>query len=589
MPNTSYYLYQKWEQRGEQDWIPAFPNEYSIDGDGTMPLSAKTINDPACGYIPPSEPIYRWVNIDPSIDWVCDEEPVSPTPTFDGKFKATYTGGITYSAECDSNTTITFYDAHPSGYEYSSMTSVIIGNCATEIATFAFSGCSNLSSVTFSDTVTNTGIWAFTGCTNLTSVSIGSGMEYIDQQSFANCVSLSSVTIPDNVRGISAGAFSGCSNLQSVTVKRTIPPSITFMSGNWSAFDDTNNCPIYVPSGSVDTYKSEEGWSDYASRIQAIPASMATYSKYYKQQKQVSYDNGNTWGNLNEYRKGELIESYSTDCGYIGQLERWINTGTTCEGYDKYYIQVKEISDDGVNWTRTSDTQLGSIIEHNSTDCGYVTPIKWIATYSDSASYSAACNFSTTLTSGETKGNGYNFDLMTSAVVGDCVTKIGQGAFYQNCNTLTSVTLSDSVTVIDENAFFNCDSLTSINIPSGVTTIGDFSFAFCTRLPSITISNGVTNIGTQAFGSCYSFTSITIPSSVTSIGHWAFYECSGLTSITCLATTPPSAVTFPYVPWEAFDSTNDCPIYVPAESVEAYKSATNWSTYASRIQAIPSV
>lgn len=67
---TSYYLYQKYEKRGEQDWIPVYPNTYSIDGDGTMPLSAKTENDPACGYVP-VEPIYRWFEA-PSTDYVCN-------------------------------------------------------------------------------------------------------------------------------------------------------------------------------------------------------------------------------------------------------------------------------------------------------------------------------------------------------------------------------------------------------------------------------------------------------------------------------------------------------------------------------------
>jgi len=37
----------------------------------------------------------------------------------------------------------------------------------------------------------------------------------------------------------------------------------------------------------------------------------------------------------------------------------------------------------------------------------------------------------------------------------------------------------------------------------------------------------------------------------------------------------------------AFNSTNDCPIYVPSESVEVYKAADNWSSLSSRIQAIP--
>ena len=70
---TSYYLYQKYEKRGEQDWIPVYPNVWSIDGDGTMPISAKTENDPACGYVPPVEPIYRWVNMNISTNWICDD------------------------------------------------------------------------------------------------------------------------------------------------------------------------------------------------------------------------------------------------------------------------------------------------------------------------------------------------------------------------------------------------------------------------------------------------------------------------------------------------------------------------------------
>ena len=78
-----------------------------------------------------------------------------------------------------------------------------------------------------------------------------------------------------------------------------------------------------------------------------------------------------------------------------------------------------------------------------------------------------------------------------------------------------------------------------------------------------------------------SLTSVTIPSGVTSIGVAAFNGCRGLTSVTVNATTPPTLGKY------VFTSTNNYPIYVPSESVNAYKAATNWSTYASRIQAIP--
>lgn len=101
-------------------------------------------------------------------------------------------------------------------------------------------------------------------------------------------------------------------------------------------------------------------------------------------------------------------------------------------------------------------------------------------------------------------------------------------------------------------------------------------------LKSINIPNGTTSIGNNAFQST-GLTSVTIPNSVTSIGGASFYGCSSLTSVTILATTPPTLVNA-----NAFKNTNNCPIYVPAESVNLYKNATNWSSLASRIQAIPS-
>jgi hypothetical protein len=58
-----------------------------------------------------------------------------------------------------------------------------------------------------------------------------------------------------------------CSGLTSIIVNATTPPKLS----NSNAFNNTNDCPIYVPSGSVNTYKSASGWSTYASRIQAIP------------------------------------------------------------------------------------------------------------------------------------------------------------------------------------------------------------------------------------------------------------------------------------------------------------------------------
>ena len=116
-------------------------------------------------------------------------------------------------------------------------------------------------------------------------------------------------------------------------------------------------------------------------------------------------------------------------------------------------------------------------------------------------------------------------------IKGVTVTSIGNSAF-DNCRSLTSMTIPDSVTSIGDSAFRYCTSLTSVTIPDSVTSIGDLAFQYCTSLTSVTIPDSVTSIGGRAFDGCRSLTSVAIPDGVTSIGHGAFYNCTSLTSVT---------------------------------------------------------
>ena len=120
--------------------------------------------------------------------------------------------------------------------------------------------------------------------------------------------------------------------------------------------------------------------------------------------------------------------------------------------------------------------------------------------------------------------------------------------------------------------------LTEYTIPNDVTSIGEFAFFGCSGLTSITIPDSVTSIRYKAFSAC-SLTSITIPDSVTSIGSYAFAYCSSLTSIYCKPTTPPTG------DWDMFyNNASGRKIYVPRNSVDAYKSAKYWSNYADYIE-----
>lgn len=408
----------------------------------------------------------------------------------------------------------------------SGLTSVTLSNSLTSIGNYVFYGCSGLTSigsvgsgasVEIPNSVTSIGTQAFSYCAGLTSIDIPNSVTSIDNGAFSYCSSLTSVNIPNSVTSIGYLVFHDCSGLTSVTVNATTPPTLGV-----DAFDNTNNCPIYVPCESVDLYKTAENWSAYADRIHRIEP-----------------------------------------CYYY----RWVTMDVTvdyyCEGTTKYYKQKKQVSyDDGQTWQDVTppEYQKGGAAEQQSTDCGYIPPTptnkKLVATYSDSITNEVECNSSSELTSGETKPSGYEYTAMTSAAIGDCVTSIGERAF-SGCTSLASIVISDSVTSIGTRVFYNCSGLTNINIPSGIA-----------------------GIGYATFYNCYGLTSIVIPDSVGYIDFFAFYGCSGLTSITCLATTPPSLKT------EAFENTSDFTIYVPAQSVDTYKSASVWSRYASRIRPI---
>ena len=143
--------------------------------------------------------------------------------------------------------------------------------------------------------------------------------------------------------------------------------------------------------------------------------------------------------------------------------------------------------------------------------------------------------------------------------------------------------ITPDITEIGSNAFFGCP-ITSFIIPGNVTFISYSAFENCRQLTDVTISEGVDFIEQYAFHNCSSLTSVTIPSTLTVLRGQAFERCSALTSITCKATTPPEIrKTNNKGP---FDADSTYPIYVPASSVDAYKTAEGWSDYADRIQAI---
>ncbi len=120
---------------------------------------------------------------------------------------------------------------------------------------------------------------------------------------------------------------------------------------------------------------------------------------------------------------------------------------------------------------------------------------------------------------------------LSSVSIPEGVKSIDHQAFYY-CSKLATVSIPTSVTSIGYQAFNRCTGLTSVTIPARVTSIGDGAFGECANLESVAISASVISIGRSAFLRCTSLTSVTVPASVTSIGEYGFSECAKLTSLT---------------------------------------------------------
>ena len=97
--------------------------------------------------------------------------------------------------------------------------------------------------------------------------------------------------------------------------------------------------------------------------------------KYYKRIRQVSYDGGITWSDTQETQKGDLYQSGSTDCeNVVEPIYRWVRAdGYICQGYYKCVRMQKQVSyDDGQTWEDTEEYMAGTVIEGNATECGYI-------------------------------------------------------------------------------------------------------------------------------------------------------------------------------------------------------------------------
>ena len=204
---------------------------------------------------------------------------------------------------------------------------------------------------------------------------------------------------------------------------------------------------------------------------------------------------------------------------------------------------------------------------------------------------------------------------LTSIVIPNSVTEIGHYAFY-SCDSLTSIDIPNSVIEIGYGVFESCLGLTSIvvergnprydsrnncnaiietayntllygckntTIPNSVTTIDDYAFYGCDSLTSIVIPNSVTEIGYGAFYDCIDLTSIVIPNSVTSIGDNAFCNCWRLTDVYCYIADLTNVSSGNRTFYSNSYGYSGRTLHVLQGMADAYRADENWYSYFGQI------
>lgn len=164
---------------------------------------------------------------------------------------------------------------------------------------------------------------------------------------------------------------------------------------------------------------------------------------------------------------------------------------------------------------------------------------------------------------------------LTSVTMNDELTYTGGGTF-KNCINLKNIDFGKGLKIIGGQSFYNCQSLTSVSLPDNIKKIHDGAFAECINLQKIDFGDGVETIADGAVDGCENLKSVSFGISTKKID-LSFFMCDNVEEIICRATTPPEANDLLF--WNSFINTETVLLYVPAQSIEAYRTTYPWSEF----------
>jgi len=441
------------------------------------------------------------------------------------------------------------------------LTSIMIPESVTGIGERAFGACGNLTEIVVSEdnkdfvsvdgvlfnadgtrliaypagkvnetyavpaTVTHIDSWGFFTCKKLTDVFVPYGVSYIGNQAFDYCTNLTSIIISNGVTEIGYSAFNDSFSLKTVFTDNEYVmdwfyynmPTVSIRPLSEYGYDDDQPLPeadaIVIGEGVTMSTSGNAPWFLQEDIFHSAPSAMQSGA--------IDHDGGSTLtarvigpGVLSFYWKvssesGYDFLSFSVD-GVVQESisgeKDWVKSGYALgEGAHE------------VSWTYAKDY----MDDYESDDCGWVDDIVWPDNdYVPAYIVSGGIRYH--IEDGVATAVGLQ-DMslaeitIPSEVNGHAVVAIGDDAF-NDCDSLTSVVISDGVTSIGNYAFAYCGGLQHVTLPSSLTSIGNCAFMYASRLVDVNLLEGLISIGVSAFLNCQLEETVTIPASLTYLG-----------------------------------------------------------------------